>query len=293
MKPAAYNYGSSPELNKFPHLQMIGMTKSNDASRSLSAHYNDGIEICLLLKGRFDWQVENNRYLLYPNDCTLTLPWQRHGGANGIIDPGVLMWLILIPESFKPRGKLKLGKWSAMPKKERTAISKILCRTRKPYFAADDYLKTLFFELFTEIQAYPKTRQWRVNNLLDELLFHVVRSLKDSPLERKNFFDLSRLEKRINADLQHKWTLADLEKLTGYGKSRLTTIIRENTGVAPIIYVTLLRLDRAKELLQSTDRPVTEIAFECGFNSSQRFSTVFKKFTGTTPSLYRQKNKSQ
>jgi AraC-like DNA-binding protein len=286
MEQTALTQGTK-ELRQFPHLHMLGMNKSNDASRSLSAHYNDGIEICILLKGRFDWQLEKNRYLLYPNDCTVTLPWQEHGGANGIIDPGELMWLILTPEKFQPDGRLKLGDWSSIPKKDCSRVGKTLCNIEKPYFAADDYLKSLFFELFAEIKSFPATRKWRVNNLLDEILCYVTRELQDSPLERKNFFDLSRLEQRINADLQHKWTLADLEKLTGYGKSRMTTIIRENTGVSPIIFITLLRLDKAKELLKNTDTPVTRIAFECGFNSSQRFSTVFKKFTSMSPSYFR------
>ena len=38
---------------------------------------------------------------------------------------------------------------------------------------------------------------------------------------------------------------------------------------------------------KNTARPVTQIAFEVGFNSSQYFSTVFQQYTGLTPSGFR------
>jgi len=288
MKEAIYRHDDK-ELQKIPQINMLGMTEILDASqRSLEPHYNKGIEICILFKGRFEWRIEETSFLLYPNDCTVTLPWQKHGGVNGIMNAGKLMWLILTPEYFNRDGKMKLGKWSSIPAEEQIQIGKKLCQTEKPYFAADEYLKSLFFEIFSEIQSHRECHSWRINRLLDELLFHVTRKLINSPLKRKKSFDLTQLEFQIKADLQHKWTLSDLERITGYGKSRLSSIIRENTGVSPITYLTLLRLGKAKELLLKTDLSITDIAFECGFNSSQRFSTVFKKNIGKTPSEFRQ-----
>ena len=49
----------------------------------------------------------------------------------------------------------------------------------------------------------------------------------------------------------------------------------------------VLRLEAARGLLEKTSRPVTDIAFEVGFNSSQYFSTVFLQYTGLTPTGYR------
>lgn len=47
-----------------------------------------------------------------------------------------------------------------------------------------------------------------------------------------------------------------------------------------------VRIDKAKELLLTTDKNITEIAFEVGFSSSQYFATVFKKEVGSTPGEY-------
>ena len=52
-------------------------------------------------------------------------------------------------------------------------------------------------------------------------------------------------------------------------------------------YLTGLRMNRAEELLRSTDWPVKRISEECGFNDPFYFIKAFKKFAGQTPSTYR------
>ena len=52
-------------------------------------------------------------------------------------------------------------------------------------------------------------------------------------------------------------------------------------------YLTTSRMTRAKELLAGTDRPITEIAFDVGYNDSNYFSTAFRKHEGISPSQYR------
>ena len=50
------------------------------------------------------------------------------------------------------------------------------------------------------------------------------------------------------------------------------------------------RMERAAELLRMTDIPVREIAHRVGYADANYFSKVFKRHTGETPTLYRQKN---
>jgi AraC family L-rhamnose operon transcriptional activator RhaR/AraC family L-rhamnose operon regulatory protein RhaS len=48
-----------------------------------------------------------------------------------------------------------------------------------------------------------------------------------------------------------------------------------------------VRIDRAAELLRSTDRPVTEIAYEVGFEDSNFFAREFRKLREYPPTAYR------
>lgn len=59
------------------------------------------------------------------------------------------------------------------------------------------------------------------------------------------------------------------------------------TGVAPMRYLTRLRLQRAQHLLQSTSFSVGRIADSCGFQSQAYFNRVFKRAFGQSPGAYR------
>ena len=56
---------------------------------------------------------------------------------------------------------------------------------------------------------------------------------------------------------------------------------------SPHQYLTELRLTHSKRLLQSTQQPITEIAFLCGFNSLEHFTTSFKNKYNTSPKVIR------
>ena len=69
--------------------------------------------------------------------------------------------------------------------------------------------------------------------------------------------------------------------------SYLSRIFRTETGMRITDYLTHCRVEEAKKLLRTTDRSVSDIAVDCGFESFSYFSTVFKKVVGITPVQYR------
>ncbi len=56
--------------------------------------------------------------------------------------------------------------------------------------------------------------------------------------------------------------------------------------------ILLQRLDHAKELLATTDRPITQIAFDCGFSTPQRLNESFRRVLRTSPSAYRRRHRA-
>ncbi len=63
-------------------------------------------------------------------------------------------------------------------------------------------------------------------------------------------------------------------------------IFRRTTGMRPKEYRDSVRISTAKRLLAKRDMPITDIAFECGYSSSQHFSADFRKHTGKTPAEF-------
>jgi AraC family transcriptional regulator len=62
---------------------------------------------------------------------------------------------------------------------------------------------------------------------------------------------------------------------------------RRRLGIAPHQYVIEKRVDRAKELLSSTEMPIIGVALDTGFSSQSHFASTFKRVVGVTPKEYR------
>lgn len=64
---------------------------------------------------------------------------------------------------------------------------------------------------------------------------------------------------------------------------------KEHTGQTPGAEIRRIRIEKAEELLATTDLSVTQIAAQCGFEGSSRFSLFFRKRMGLSPSEYRKR----
>ncbi|MNL70154.1 HTH-type transcriptional activator RhaS [compost metagenome] len=53
--------------------------------------------------------------------------------------------------------------------------------------------------------------------------------------------------------------------------------------MTPVRYLQMLRLNAARQLLESGQQSVTNVAYDCGFSSSQYFATCYKKRFGFSP----------
>lgn len=72
-----------------------------------------------------------------------------------------------------------------------------------------------------------------------------------------------------------------------YSYDRFRHLFTEHFGISPNAYLTKQRINHAKRLLKSSNSTITEIAFDCGFNSSSQFTNIFKKYMGITPKEYK------
>jgi AraC-like DNA-binding protein len=82
----------------------------------------------------------------------------------------------------------------------------------------------------------------------------------------------------------------DMEQLArelAVGYSWFRRAFREYAGISPGQYHLQLRLNRARDLLQNTRLPISQIALDTGFDTPAYFSRIFKKKTGQTPHQFR------
>ena len=87
--------------------------------------------------------------------------------------------------------------------------------------------------------------------------------------------------------------LQDVAKAVGMSNSRFSTVFSQQTGQTFTEYLIYLRLNKAKEMLRTTDTRSSQIAREVGYNDAHYFSYIFKKNAGITPSEYRAQYQNQ
>ena len=81
--------------------------------------------------------------------------------------------------------------------------------------------------------------------------------------------------------------LKDVADIVGFEESTFSHFFKQNTGQTFITYLNAFRVEHACLLLQETDKTVTEIGYDVGFNTSHSFNEAFKKNKKTTPEKYR------
>ncbi|HEY4337380.1 MAG TPA: AraC family transcriptional regulator [Puia sp.] len=90
-------------------------------------------------------------------------------------------------------------------------------------------------------------------------------------------------------NLENPLELKELMRQLPMSYSKFRKIFKEVTGEAPNQYHLNLRLDKARELLSTTNLNVTEVAYSLGFDSVFYFSRLFKNKNGVSPKSYRLK----
>ena len=106
--------------------------------------------------------------------------------------------------------------------------------------------------------------------------------------------DLSSLKNMITYIEEHyleRITLADIALSGACCKSKCSLLLKKYLRDTPINYITKLRLRKSLSTLLGTNRNITSIAYEYGFNGTSYYCETFKKYYGMSPLIYK-KNQS-
>ncbi len=91
----------------------------------------------------------------------------------------------------------------------------------------------------------------------------------------------------IDTNINEQIDFYAIAKLNNYSYDRFRHLFTKHFGMSPYAYLTNQRISHAKRLLKNSNSNITDIAFDCGFNSSSQFTNIFKKYLGCTPKEYK------
>lgn len=146
----------------------------------------------------------------------------------------------------------------------------------------------LLHDLHREIEARSPGYRMMARGLFMQLAVFLSRCYSEKP--EAESIDLLRLGDaiaRIETGFAEKITLDDLARTAHLSKRHFQRIFQECIGRSPIDHLLHVRVQKSAELLRHSSKPITDIAFDCGFSDSNYFTRQFRKIMHQTPGEYR------
>jgi AraC family transcriptional regulator len=159
----------------------------------------------------------------------------------------------------------------------------------------DDDVRRTLLVLLQEMESPGWKTELYVKTLLTLLLSQLARCTSNLTATRRAIYKkgglpswrLKRALALLEKDLCEAPSLVELARRLRLHPTSLCRAFKQSMGITPHRYLLLHRVKCAKEMMIDQSRTLTEIAVDCGFNSSSQFSLVFRRFAGMSPRQYR------
>lgn len=114
--------------------------------------------------------------------------------------------------------------------------------------------------------------------------------LANEPSKSSSWFSRTRIAPALDYIERHftdRISIPKLARTVGLSETAFRRQFRDNTGCSPVAYITTLRINLARKLLETTEKRIVEIAAETGFNDHAHFIHAFRKQRKMSPGEYR------
>ena len=267
-----------PSSRMLQGLIQLGRYNHTKAEPPLREHrHHRAVEICFLIKGRQTYRVGEEIFRLRGGDVFVTFPDEVHSSGGMPEEKGVLYWMGL---TMPAKGHSLLG----LPENEGRALARSLLSLHRRHFRGSRRMPK-HLDALTRLFHQPgrSLRSCEISNRAVAFLLEVIAcerlSAAAQPVRR-----LDPALDYISKNLGETLAVGDLAKLTGLSEARFKVRFKQEVGVPPAEYVQRTRIEEAERRLAAGSDSITRIAFDLGFSSSQYFATVFRRFTGKSPS---------
>lgn len=167
----------------------------------------------------------------------------------------------------------------------------------KPQLKLEDaFINDAAKHLLAEVESGGATGTLYVESLMTALAARLIKNYSTArilPLDYKGGLAKHKLRitvEFINEHLSENISLETLAALCGLSLFHFARAFKQSTGFAPHQFVIKQRIERAKRLLRETDLQIVEICLRVGFESQNHFTTLFRRHTGATPKIYRDRS---
>ncbi len=138
-----------------------------------------------------------------------------------------------------------------------------------------------FYNTITRFETQEEINDW-IKNLVVMIIDYIVEK-KDIKVNRA----IIRVQEFVRENYNKDINLKAASEFVGLSESHLSYIFTKMTGETFTDYLTRIRIEKAKELLEKTNLKVYEVSVSVGYANAEHFSRVFKRITGSSPNSYK------
>ena len=153
-------------------------------------------------------------------------------------------------------------------------------------FEDDETLKKYIFAIEKELSEKRTGYVIEAKYLLYSALIHIIREYNSTHSMTDTLNSSEGMRSAIayiNQNLEKKLILKDIADYACMSETYFSSMFKKFNGISPWDYITIKRVERAIELLKTTNQNKLQIAEKCGFSSPSNFYKAFKQVTGKAP----------
>ena len=263
-----------------PMLAHAGMVNLHRASR-ISWHSHSSYELLFLLEGGSVYEFKQRPAVELRGGHFLVIPPRaEHRGAHGVRSPSVICGLALDPKHRRA------AQGTPFTRDDLARIKSALQNAAFTLHSLSPALRGLLRWLMEETAAYwEEPRRPDADAALRTLVCTVVveasRQMSLRPAVPKEIVAAG--VEYLRQHCAEPVHIPDLVRHLGFSRARVFQLFKSELGLTPNDCLQRMRIEKAMDLLKDPQRSITEVALATGFNSSQYFSTAFRRYTGGSP----------
>jgi AraC-like DNA-binding protein/mannose-6-phosphate isomerase-like protein (cupin superfamily) len=245
--------------------------RARDGLSGCPARFHKHLETMYVKSGQLQVSIEGVAYTLNPGDVYVVFPNVIH--AIQETDAQVVVAIVDF-ELYQAFHELLIHNVPQPPVLRKGEFSQTV-------YEIFDRMGALVQQ---EILYKQSILQGYANALLGELLGHMQlckRNVDNGLLQQLIFYFLDNYTREI--------TLEDAAQALNYSKFYISRVVTNTFGCNFRSLVNSYRVSMAQNLLVSSGKTISEIAYACGFRNQSSFNRIFLKHTGITPTAYRKK----
>lgn len=255
---------------------------------SITAHWHKEMEIILVTQGMFQLQINGQTYTCKKDDLIFINPEELHyfKAIEGIF----ATWETLVFDVGQLHAMLPDGATLYFIKpliEQNTKIFTLIEPDIVPY-------NELYYD-FTKLLMFYKNQPYGFELLIKGMLFSILGTLyrykciKKQELSVVSTQQIEKVKEVIDYIACHynePITISQLAELCHYNTSYFMRFFKKHTGKTCTQFIKIYRLEKATQLLQTTDKSITQVALDVGFVNISYFVRSFKEYYHVTPKAY-------